>query len=124
VHNTDRAATAATFVRSESVARATTWDLHRREEVPVLHAALIVNCPELGRAARALELVEREVRRCGRAWGAAWDESSLLNAEDMFSAPDWFLDSLQRFPRPTPHGALGDIGSGRAPALGACATSR
>jgi hypothetical protein len=89
------------FLRSDSLAGAAAWDLCRPEEVPDLRTALVVAWPQVGRAARALELMERELRRCARAWGSAWDESSLLQDESVFTAPDWFFQALQRFPKPT-----------------------
>jgi hypothetical protein len=112
---TDRPSSAAAFIRSEVMQQAASWDLQRSREVPGLLAAIVVSWPEVGRASRALELVDREVRRCARAWEVAYDESGDIRDESVFTSPEWFFASLLRFPTPAQRGSLKIAAAGSTP---------
>lgn len=60
------------------------------------HAALSVDTswPEIDRCVRAVQIVERELRRAGRSWQLATDAAEAQLDATVFSSPGRFLDTL------------------------------
>jgi hypothetical protein len=55
---------------------------------------------EIDRASRALQHIDRELRRCARAWSEAYENSSSERDESVFTSPSWVLSELAPFPTP------------------------
>lgn len=117
---TEHGMAAFDFVRSPTMSAATTADQHHRERAAQeMRLAVVVEWPEIDRASRALQHVDRELRRCARAWTSAYENSSNVGDEAVFASPAWFLSELKLFPTPVPvaNGRLAIRGAQAAPAL-------
>jgi hypothetical protein len=91
----------AELLSTEGMSRAFASDLAAKEpqahEIDVL---LQVTWPEVGRAARILERLDRELRRASGAWQAAYEGSSQARDETVFIHPERFSRELRQFPEP------------------------
>lgn len=117
---TEHGMAAFDFVRSPTMKAAATEDQHHREQAAQeIRLAIVVEWPEVDRASRALQHVDRELRRCARAWTTAYENSSNEGDESVFASPAWFLSELGLFPTPVPvaHGRLAIREARATPAL-------
>ena len=64
--------------------------------------------PEIDRCCRSVQPVERELRRCARAWQSALSRAEEMGDEEVFASAGYLLDELARHPSPRGHaqGAL------------------
>lgn len=117
---TEHGMAAFDFVRSSTMRAAAAEDQHHREQAAQeMRLAVVVEWPEIDRASRALQHVDRELRRCARAWTTAYENSSNDGDESVFGSPAWFLSELELFPTPVPvaHGRLAIREAQATPAL-------
>ena len=102
VEFTEHGQAAFQFLRSETLAGLATDDQHHRAEPKAqeMRLALVSRWSELDRASRALQHIDRELRRCARAWTTAYDLSSAVADETVFETPAPFLAELETYPHP------------------------
>ncbi len=92
---------AAAFIDSPSMDRLAHCDARRStRSADEMDFVLQVTWPELGRAARVLSLLERELRRCSRAWQDARTQADEDKDEEVFFSPARYLERLRQHPAP------------------------
>lgn len=117
---TEHGMAAFDFIRSSTMSAAAAEDQHYRDQAAQeIRLAIVVDWPEVDRASRALQHVDRELRRCARAWATAYENSSKDADESIFSSPRWFLSELELYPTPVhvAQGRLAIRGAQATPAL-------
>lgn len=89
----------AKYLKSETAKRLAAWDgqIHNTEPSHI-ELYCLLGWRDVTRAVSATQIIEREMRRGGRAYREAHGSGSA--ADSLFSSPEWLLKQLAEFPQP------------------------
>lgn len=103
LHTTSRADAAAELLASGMLTGAFASDLTLADTiVHDMEMTVRMTWPEVGRASRVLETLDREIRRAARAWQQAYVEAGSCHDATVFTAPERFGRHLSAYPSPSP----------------------
>lgn len=104
----DRRTNAAKFVRSHTFARTIHWDQEIEPCPQDMSIALISHWPEADRSIRAIQLLDREIRRCARALAIVYTKAEEALIPAILDSSELFSEALRGFPRPV-HTEAGNL---------------
>lgn len=89
----------AKYLKSETAKQLAAWDGQIQGTEPSqIEVYCILGWHDVTRAVSAIQIIERGMRRGGRAYRDAYGSASA--ADGLFSSPEWLLQQLAEFPQP------------------------